>query len=138
MITQPTPIQPGAAAAPDTAVTRPLYQDPTAAIPDRVADLLGRMTLAEKIGQMTLVEKNSIAPDEVTRHAIGALLSGGGGFPGERGEDGLRARQGEGGGPSLPEPGRPGRGLRRLRARLRLVERHDDRAADAVARHQAR
>ncbi|MCA9969749.1 MAG: glycoside hydrolase family 3 protein, partial [Anaerolineales bacterium] len=81
MITQPTPIQPGAAAAPDTAVTRPLYQDPTAAIPDRVADLLGRMTLAEKIGQMTLVEKNSIAPDEVTRHAIGALLSGGGGFP---------------------------------------------------------
>ncbi len=48
---------------------------------DRVEDLLARMTLAEKIGQMTLVEKNSITASDVTEHAIGAVLSGGGGYP---------------------------------------------------------
>src|SRR5215831_2782117 len=39
---------PSANAAPKT----PVYQDPHAAIPARVEDLLRRMTLAEKIGQM--------------------------------------------------------------------------------------
>jgi beta-glucosidase len=39
------------------------------------------MTLAEKIGQMTQVENRSIAPDEVAEHAIGSVLSGGGGNP---------------------------------------------------------
>lgn len=39
------------------------------------------MTLREKIGQMTQVEKNSITPDQVRRHAIGSVLSGGGGNP---------------------------------------------------------
>lgn len=43
--------------------------------------LLARMTLREKIGQMTQVEKNSITPDDVRRHAIGSVLSGGGGNP---------------------------------------------------------
>jgi beta-glucosidase len=46
-----------------------------------VEDLLARMTLAEKIGQMTQVENRSITPAEVTRHAIGSVLSGGGGNP---------------------------------------------------------
>ena len=44
-------------------------------------ELLARMTLREKIGQMTQVEQNSITPDEVRRHAIGSVLSGGGGNP---------------------------------------------------------
>ena len=48
---------------------------------DRVEDLLAQMTLDEKIGQMTLVEKNSIDAAEVTAHYIGAVLSGGGGYP---------------------------------------------------------
>lgn len=48
---------------------------------DRVEDLLAQMTLDEKIGQMTLVEKNSITPAEVTTYHIGAVLSGGGGYP---------------------------------------------------------
>jgi beta-glucosidase len=39
------------------------------------------MTLEEKIGQMTQVEKNSIAPEEVTAYFIGSILSGGGGSP---------------------------------------------------------
>jgi beta-glucosidase len=47
----------------------------------RVEDLLGRMTLAEKIGQMTQVEKNSITPAEVKLFGIGSVLSGGGGRP---------------------------------------------------------
>jgi beta-glucosidase len=50
---------------------------------ERVADLLSRMTLAEKVGQMTLVEKNSIVAEDITAMAIGGLLSGGGGSPDE-------------------------------------------------------
>ncbi len=59
----------------------PPYQDPDLPIADRVEDLLGRMTLAEKIGQMTLVEKNSIVPEDIRDLGIGGLLSGGGGSP---------------------------------------------------------
>lgn len=54
-----------------------LYRDSSLPIETRVEDLLGRMTLDEKIGQMTLVENNSITPDEVTSKSIGAVLSGG-------------------------------------------------------------
>jgi len=57
------------------------YRDPTLSVEERVADLLGRMTLEEKIGQMTLVEQGSIAPADVARYAIGGVLSGGGGYP---------------------------------------------------------
>jgi beta-glucosidase len=47
----------------------------------RAADLLERMTLREKIGQMTQAEKNSVTPDEVRRHGLGSVISGGGGNP---------------------------------------------------------
>lgn len=57
------------------------YRDPTLSVEERVADLLGRMTLEEKIGQMTLVEQGSIDPADVARYAIGGVLSGGGGYP---------------------------------------------------------
>ncbi|MEO1288838.1 MAG: glycoside hydrolase family 3 N-terminal domain-containing protein, partial [Chloroflexota bacterium] len=57
------------------------YQNPDLPIEERVADLLERMTLEEKIGQMTLIEKGSIQPDAVTEYFIGAILSGGGGYP---------------------------------------------------------
>ena len=59
----------------------PLYTDPTQSVDARVNDLLARMTLAEKIGQMTQVEKNSIAPGDITALFIGSILSGGGGAP---------------------------------------------------------
>lgn len=50
-------------------------------VESRVEELLAQMTLEEKIGQMTLVEKNSITPADVTAYHIGAVLSGGGGYP---------------------------------------------------------
>ena len=57
------------------------YQDSQAPIVERLRDLMARMTLAEKIGQMAQVENRSITPAEVTQHAIGSVLSGGGGNP---------------------------------------------------------
>lgn len=66
--------------AQDDADTLP-YLNPDLSIEERVADLLSRMSLEEKIGQMTLIEKNSITPEAVTDYYIGALLSGGGGYP---------------------------------------------------------
>ena len=58
-----------------------IYIDPSQPIEARVEDLLKRMTLDEKIGQMTQVEKNSIAPGDITKYYIGSILSGGGGSP---------------------------------------------------------
>ncbi len=46
-----------------------------------IAQLVADMTLPEKIGQMTQVNKGSITPAEVADHAIGSILSGGGGNP---------------------------------------------------------
>jgi len=60
----------------------PLYTDPSQSVEARVNDLLARMTLAEKIGQMTQVDRDSIAPDDITRLFIGSILSGGGEGPG--------------------------------------------------------
>lgn len=64
-----------------TAQDTPPYQDPTLSIEARVADLLARMTLEEKIGQMTQVERGSITPEAVAQYFIGSVLSGGGGYP---------------------------------------------------------
>lgn len=74
---------PPAAEAPDEPADPgpPSYQDAQLPVEERVADLLGRMSLDEKIGQMTLVEKNSITPEDVTAYFIGGVLSGGGGYP---------------------------------------------------------
>lgn len=58
-----------------------IYTDPSQPVETRIEDLLKRMTMDEKIGQMTQVEKNSIQPGDITRYAIGSILSGGGGSP---------------------------------------------------------
>ncbi|GAA1963048.1 glycoside hydrolase family 3 N-terminal domain-containing protein [Nocardioides panacihumi] len=49
----------------------------------RVADLLGRMTLAEKIGQMAQAERADVTddPTQISRLGLGSVLSGGGSVP---------------------------------------------------------
>jgi beta-glucosidase len=61
------------------------YEDPSLSIPQRVDDLLGRMTLAEKIGQMTQAERASVDSDadlhKISDDRLGSVLSGGGSVP---------------------------------------------------------
>ncbi len=59
------------------------YQDPSLPVRRRVADLLARMTLAEKIGQMTQAERGGIDadPTKITTDGLGSVLSGGGSVP---------------------------------------------------------
>lgn len=58
----------------------PGYRDTTLTISERVEDLLGRMTLDEKIGQMMQVDHPAVLsnPSLVTTYFMGSILSGGG------------------------------------------------------------
>jgi beta-glucosidase len=62
---------------------RAVYENPRVPIPERVGDLLSRMTLEEKVGQMTQAERASVAddPTPISTLALGSLLSGGGSVP---------------------------------------------------------
>jgi beta-glucosidase len=60
-------------------VTSAIEKD--AAIEARVADILGKMTLAQKIGQMTQPEIKSVTPDDVRKYYLGSVLNGGGSWP---------------------------------------------------------
>ncbi len=51
------------------------------ALEARVAQIVGAMTLAQKVGQMTQPEIKSATPDDVTRHYLGSVLNGGGTWP---------------------------------------------------------
>ncbi|MFI9341133.1 glycoside hydrolase family 3 N-terminal domain-containing protein [Streptomyces sp. NPDC052773] len=54
------------------------YQDPSLPVPQRVDDLLGRMTLDDKLGQMTQIEKDALVPQsDLATYRIGSVLSGG-------------------------------------------------------------
>ncbi|HSP51331.1 MAG TPA: glycoside hydrolase family 3 N-terminal domain-containing protein [Cryobacterium sp.] len=56
-------------------ITDPLpYLDRALAIPERVADLLGRMTLAEKVGQMLQLDAQDGLDDNVLRKHVGSIL----------------------------------------------------------------
>jgi beta-glucosidase len=58
--------------------TDPAYKDPAAPVARRVDDLLGRMTLEEKIGQMTQADHASLqSASEVDALLLGSVLSGG-------------------------------------------------------------
>jgi len=50
------------------------YRDSSLAIPERVADLLGRMTLEEKIGQMLQLDARDDLDDHVLRRNAGSIL----------------------------------------------------------------
>lgn len=58
-----------------------MYKNSQSSIEIRVSDLLTCMTLAEKVGQMTQVDVRGITPDELAKHSIGSVLSGGGANP---------------------------------------------------------
>lgn len=61
-----------------------IYLDPAADTKSRVADLLGRMTLEEKIGQMTQAERAGVISsnlEDVRDFYLGSVLSGGGSTP---------------------------------------------------------
>ncbi len=47
-----------------------------------IARIVAGMSLAQKVGQMTLAEIKSVTPDQVRQYYIGAVLNGGGSFPG--------------------------------------------------------
>jgi len=72
---------PAAAQAPGSVT--PAYLNPRLPVAQRVSDLLGRMSLAEKIGQMTQAERGAVDGDQsqITDLALGSLLSGGGSTP---------------------------------------------------------
>lgn len=58
------------------------YRNPLLPVPERVNDLMSRMSDAEKIGQMTMVEKNSLpSADVITQYKLGSVISGFGGKP---------------------------------------------------------
>ena len=73
----PAPHQPGS--WPQVASTVPKDQQ----IEAKVAALLARMTLEQKIGQMVQPDIRSVTPDDVRKFRLGSVLNGGGGFPGE-------------------------------------------------------
>ena len=74
-------LAPAAAAA-----AAPPYKDPRLPVAQRVDDLLGRMTLAEKIGQMTQTERYQVFDDAqpITSWKLGSILSGSGSTPAAR------------------------------------------------------
>jgi beta-glucosidase len=59
------------------------YENPRLPVRQRVADLLGRMTLEEKVGQMTQAERGAVYDDAspITTLKLGSILSGGGSVP---------------------------------------------------------
>lgn len=59
------------------------YENASLPVTTRVADLLARMTLAEKVGQMTQTERYKVYNDAtlITTGNLGSILSGGGSTP---------------------------------------------------------
>ncbi|WP_330459996.1 glycoside hydrolase family 3 C-terminal domain-containing protein [Streptomyces sp. NBC_00820] len=58
------------------------YLDTKLPVKKRVADLLGRLSLAEKAGQMTQAERGAVGTgDDIAAYGLGSLLSGGGSTP---------------------------------------------------------
>ena len=66
---------------PTVAAAAPTYRDASAPVPDRVEDLLSRMSLQDKIGQMTQAERVAADPGTAASASLGSVLSGGGSAP---------------------------------------------------------
>lgn len=61
--------------------TNMIYKNPNATIDARMSDLLGRMSLTEKIAQMAQIERSVGTETAVKSWNIGSILSGGGSQP---------------------------------------------------------
>jgi beta-glucosidase len=61
-------------------LARAVPQDPQ--VEAKIAALLTRMTLEQKIGQMVQADIRSVTPDDVRKYRLGSVLNGGGAFPG--------------------------------------------------------
>jgi beta-glucosidase len=61
-------------------VTSPVPADP--AMEQKLAELLARMTLEQKVGQMVQAEIRDVTPEDVRKYRLGSILNGGGAFPG--------------------------------------------------------
>ncbi|KGN59734.1 uncharacterized protein LOC101223112 [Cucumis sativus] len=57
------------------------YKDPKQPLNVRISDLLGRMTLEEKIGQMVQIDRTVASKKVMKKYLIGSVLSGGGSVP---------------------------------------------------------
>ncbi|RDX61359.1 hypothetical protein CR513_60419, partial [Mucuna pruriens] len=57
------------------------YKDPKQPLNVRIKDLMGRMTLEEKIGQMVQVDRKVVSAQVMKKYYIGSVLSGGGSVP---------------------------------------------------------
>jgi beta-glucosidase len=66
------------------------YYDASLPVETRVADLLSRMTLEEKVGQMVQAERASVTKEDVYTYKLGSVLSGGGSFPNGKQADSTR------------------------------------------------
>jgi beta-glucosidase len=62
-----------------TYVNSPIKQD--AATEAKIKEILGSMTLRQKVGQMTQAEIKSAKPEDVTKYYLGSVLNGGGSWP---------------------------------------------------------
>ncbi len=49
----------------------------------KITELLGQMSLEQKVGQLIQPELRNVTPAEVTQYSLGSILNGGGSFPGE-------------------------------------------------------
>ncbi len=62
--------------------SQPTYLDPSKSTPERVSDLLSRMTLEEKAAQMVQGERGAVTSEDLEAYGLGSVLSGGGSVPG--------------------------------------------------------
>lgn len=59
----------------------PTYLNSRASVEDRVKDLLGRMTLEQKVAQMVQSERKTTTAEDLKKYQLGSVLSGGGSLP---------------------------------------------------------
>ena len=70
-----------AAPSPWPSVQSAVKKDP--AIEAKITELLGKLSLEQKVGQLIQPELRHVTPADITEYSLGSILNGGGSFPGE-------------------------------------------------------